>query len=115
MQTPRIPNVTILRADGTRLPVRFKVARHATLQPVLLPSRQRWAASMDLSWQNWCHHKPGPLTVRVRLGRRGDTTGPFDGPPADNLVPGCLNQEVPSRLILLDAYQSPLRLPAPSR
>jgi hypothetical protein len=98
------PKVAILRADGTRLPVRYKVDRNAISQPVRLPSGAKWSASMTLVWSNWCRRKPGPLSVKVRLPHGGVVTGSLDGPPGFDFVPGCLNRQQPSELVLLEAY-----------
>jgi hypothetical protein len=93
-------------ADGPcRLPVRFRVGRRATLRPVVVPARQRWGVSMDLSWSNWCGARLGPLTIKVRFPHRGQVTGSFDGPPAYNFVPGCVDKQRPSKLVLLYAYE----------
>jgi Domain of unknown function (DUF4232) len=103
------PRVAVLRADGTRLPVRFTVGQRATLQSVLLPSGPHWSASMTLSWSNWCGADPGTLIVTVRLRQGGAVTGSFGGPPGYDFVPGCLDKQSPSRLVLLDAYETPSR------
>lgn len=98
------PRVTVFKADGTRLPLRFRVSHRATLHSVTLPSGSAWSASTTLSWTNWCGRKPGPLTVKVRLAGGGVVTGSFDGPPGYDFVPGCLDRLRPSRLVLVDAF-----------
>jgi len=99
-----LPTVTIVRADGTSLPVRLVRVPTLQLRPVVLAPGRPDAADLVVFWANWCGHRPGPLRVRVTLPVGGVATGPFDGPPDYDYVPRCARPGLPSTLSVLDAY-----------
>ncbi|MGH3443753.1 MAG: DUF4232 domain-containing protein [Nocardioidaceae bacterium] len=100
-----LPRVSILRADGTALPIRQQTpAPHLNLRAVALAARGGTAV-LTLYWSNWCHDRPGPLTIAVTLpGSAGTVRGPFNGPPDYDYVPGCLAKGKASTLEVTQAY-----------
>jgi Protein of unknown function (DUF4232) len=99
-----VPQVAIVQADGTSLPVQQELAPDLSLSPVVLPSGQLNAADLVVFWANWCGPPPGPLSVRVTLATGGVVTGPFNGPPGYNFVPDCVGSGQPSTVSVTDAY-----------
>lgn len=101
-----LPQVSIVQANGKSLPVRLVRASDLSLSPVVLPAGTLDAADLIVFWANWCGRPPGPLSVRITLSAGGVVTGPFDGPPDDNLVPGCPGPGHPSTISVIDAYRT---------
>jgi hypothetical protein len=99
-----LPRVAIVQADGTSLPVQMVQTANLSLSPVVLPSGRLDAADLVVFWANWCGPPPGPLSVRVTLAAGGVVTGPFNGPPDYNFVPGCVGSGQPSTVSVTDAY-----------
>ena len=98
-----VPQVEILRSDGSALGVRQ--ARPADrARPLVLPPGKRLAA-LTVSWANWCHGSPGPLLLRITLpGAGGALVVPFDGPPNYNYVPRCTAPGHASTIAVLSPY-----------
>ncbi len=69
-----------------------------------LPAGKHDAADLVIYWANWCGGPTGPLSVQVMLPAGGKVSGPFNGPPDYNLVPGCLQHGRPSTVSVVDAY-----------
>jgi hypothetical protein len=103
-----LPQVAIVQADGTSLPVQLVLAPDLSLSPVVLPSGRLDAADLVVFWANWCGPPPGPLSVRVTLATGGVVTGPFNGPPDYNFVPDCVGSGEPSTVSVTDAYAAGL-------
>ena len=99
-----LPQVAIVAANGKSLPVRLVRAPDLSLSPVVLPTGTLDAADLVVFWANWCGRPPGPLSVRITLSAGGVVTGPFNGPPDYNLVPGCPGPGHPSTISVIDAY-----------
>ena len=99
-----VPQVEILRSDGSALGVRQ--ARPADrARPLVLPPGKRLAA-LTVSWANWCRSSPGPLLLRITLpGAGGALVVPFDGPPAYNYVPRCTSPGHASTIAVLSPYR----------
>jgi hypothetical protein len=92
-------SIALLSAHRTALDVTLTPT--LTLQPVTIPAGK--TARLALSWSNWCHANPGPLTISIApAGRGGTTDGPFNGPPDYNYLPPCLTRNQPSTIQLLD-------------
>jgi hypothetical protein len=107
-----LPKVAVLRGDGSALStvpfseVRPDLARWGlTLRSVVLAPDRHGRASLTLSWQNWCGGKLGALEISVTLPHGGGTvTGPFNGPPSYDYVPGCVAPGNPSTVQVTYAY-----------
>jgi hypothetical protein len=110
-------NITLLRANGSSLDVRYERGNAPGSHPLLSPSG---VATLIVSWDNWCGPNPGPLWIRISLpNRHGVIDTPFDGPPDYNYVPGCQQPGQRSTLQFLgyaanqaSAYGPPGNLPA---
>jgi hypothetical protein len=95
-------SVALLTANRTPLAVKFK---HATtsLRPLTIsPGEAAW---LRLSWTNWCRDNPGPLTIAIGgAAQGGPISGPFNGPPDYDFVPGCVTSKARStvQLVRLD-------------
>ena len=101
-----IPTVLVRRhGSGAEVPLHYSVSHRAILKSRVLAPKARWATSASLVWSNWCGPAIHRLDVVVRLPGRGTVKGSFDGPPAYDLVPGCLDETRASRLLLLSAYE----------
>ena len=59
------PTVTILRSDGSALPVQSRTESNEALAAVVLPADASSAALLTLSWTNWCGTAPGSLPCRL--------------------------------------------------
>jgi hypothetical protein len=103
-----LPEVSIVAANGKSLPVRLVRDPGVSLGPVVLPADTLDAADLVVFWANWCGRPPGPLSVWITLPAGGTVTGPFNGPPDYNLVPGCPAPGHPSTISVIDAYR-PMR------
>lgn len=91
--------ISLIRGSGVRLNVHeFKPTK---ANPSILLRAKR-SAALILYWDNWCRTNPGPLRISITLaGGAGMATGPFNGPPNYNAVPGCINKTKPSTLNLV--------------
>jgi hypothetical protein len=94
------PTVEILKASGGPLAIRPLTSTLPTGTVVLGPSQ---SASAAVYWSNWCHANPGPLDIAIRLAS-GTVTGPFNGPPDYNQIPGCINPTGSSTLQVIESY-----------
>lgn len=89
-------SVSLLTADGATLPVDYRSP--AVGRPAVL--HRGSVADLALSWANWCAPDPGPLTIRLAWSDgEGPVDGSFNGPPAYDYVPGCVDRERPSTLL----------------
>jgi len=108
-----IPRLAIARARGPALAVPEAPPVNPASGPLILAAGQRNAALLTVYWRNWCGPRPGPLRVRLTLpGSGGTMVIPFDGPPAYNYVPACLNPNQASTIAVVSAYS---RAPDPER
>lgn len=100
-----LPRVSILRAEGTALPIRHEsTGPPPELQPVTLTAHGG-TAWLTVYWSNWCHDSPGPLKIAVILpDAAGTVRGPFNGPPDYDLVPACLAPGKWSTVQVIQAY-----------
>lgn len=94
------PTVEILKANAGPLAIRPLTSTLPTGTVVLGPGQ---SASAAVYWSNWCHANPGPLDIAIRLAS-GTVTGPFNGPPDYNQVPGCTSPTGPSTLQVIESY-----------
>jgi hypothetical protein len=86
--------VTLLNSSRAALAVRFRPSTKPLAAVTLRPDA---SARLTLSWTNWCDAKPGSLTIALATARKGATaSGPFDGPPDFDFVPGCSARGQPS-------------------
>lgn len=100
-----IPRLTLLRADGSPLPVRRARSPVPFSGAVVLAPGKPRAAWLEVYWSNWCGPPLGPLHLQISLANgRGTLTSTFDGPPDGHYVPLCLAQGRPSTLAVIDAY-----------
>jgi Protein of unknown function (DUF4232) len=102
-----LPQVAIVQAGGTSLPVQQVLAPDLSLSPVVLPSGQLDAADLIVYWANWCGPPPGPLSVRATLAGGGVVTRPANGSPAYNFVPDWVGSGQPSTVSVMHAYAPP--------
>lgn len=87
-------SILFLTANRQPLAIRFTSAT-STLPAVTIPPGE--AASLGLSWTNWCHDRPGPLTISIVGASLGGTiSGTFNGPPDFDFVPACITRTMPS-------------------
>ncbi len=99
------PTVSIMQSDGSALPVRSAAASNMTLAAVVLPPDLPNAASLTLSWTNWCGAAPGSLALKIMLpAAAGTVTAPFNGPPDYDYLPACQSAAEPSLIEILSAY-----------
>ena len=99
-----LPEVSLLRTDGTRLAVASTEAPGAALHPVTL-APFGGHAQVSVAWINWCGPTPGHLLVAVGLPQDGGTAiGPFDGPPDGAYVPTCRSADQRSEIATLVAW-----------
>ena len=90
---------SLIQSDGVRLSVHELKPTKAIPSIVL---RAKRSTVLTLFWNNWCRAHPGPLTISIALaGGAGVVSGPFNGPPNYNAVPGCINKARPSSLQLV--------------
>jgi hypothetical protein len=90
--------ISFVQSDGVRINVRDLKASKA-ISPRLL--RAKRSTSVILYWYNWCQANPNPLKISIALaGGVGVVSGPFNGRPNYNAVPGCVNKTRGSTLQL---------------
>jgi hypothetical protein len=90
---------SLVQNDGVRINVRDLKASK-TISPSLL--RAKRSTSVILYWYNWCQANPNPLKISITLaGGAGVVSGPFNGRPNYNAVPGCVNKARGSTLQLV--------------
>jgi Protein of unknown function (DUF4232) len=97
------PVVALATTAGHVLSVLTLPPQSPRTSPLLVrPDR---AGQLDVDWSNWCAPPPGPLDVDVTVAGSSTTlVGPFDGPPAYDLVPPCQDSTRPSTLTLVSAF-----------
>jgi len=99
------PAVTILRSDGSALPVQSRTASNVTLAAVVLPPDASSAAWLALSWTNWCGAAPGSLALQIVLPTgAGMLTASFNGPPDYDYLPACQSATEASVIEIQSAY-----------
>jgi hypothetical protein len=102
------PTVTILRSDGSALPVQSKTASNVALAAVVLPPDVSNAAWLTLSWTNWCGPAPGSLALQIVLpADAGTLTASFNGPPDYDYLPACQSATEASVVEIQSGYAPP--------
>lgn len=90
---------SLIQRNGVRLNVHERNPTKA-IPSILL--RAKNSTGLILAWLNWCRANPGSLTISIALaGGTGFVSGPFNGPPNYNAVPGCINWKSSSELELV--------------
>jgi hypothetical protein len=95
------PALSLVRGDGSVLPVSITPRFASQLVTVLLTPQLGNAAELGANWSNWCGPPPGPLRLRITLP---DQAGAIDVPFINEFSPACIDATGPSVLSLLDAY-----------
>jgi hypothetical protein len=99
------PTVSVVRSDGSTLPIQSGSASTMTFAAVVLPPDLPNAASLTLSWSNWCGTAPGSLILKILLpAGAGTVTAPFKGPPDYDYLSACQSAAEPSLIEILSAY-----------
>jgi Protein of unknown function (DUF4232) len=91
-------SVAILTASRGALPVQFRSGTAHQPAVTIPPNR---SAFLILDWSNWCRTNPGPLRIALMMPASGaPISGPFNGPPDYNFVPGCVARQQASTMEL---------------
>jgi hypothetical protein len=99
------PSLLLLKSSRLALPHITYGPLKEPMIPVLLPPKGE--AELITNWANWCHSPPGALKIRLTLPRgAGSLIAPFDGPPAYNYVPLCINKKSASVFTIAGGYHS---------
>ena len=98
-----LPAVTLISHLGLPLSITAVPPTNELTPTTLKPGA---AADLVIFWSNWCAEPPGALQIRLTLPSGGAVTGPFNGPPDYNYVPGCLSPGQPSNIKITYAYAS---------
>jgi|GEM_PF-6589320 hypothetical protein len=98
-----IARLSLVGRSGASLAVAYRQPT-SPVRPLVLAAGA--SAQVIVYWWNWCGSQPGPLAVRITLpGHAGTLVAPFDGPPADRIVPACLSCAKDSWVAIADAFE----------
>jgi hypothetical protein len=93
--------VALITSSGATLPV--DLASSSASPQVMAVLKAGQTAMLIVNWSNWCGTAPGPLTIELTWTSSSETvSGPFNGPPAYDFIPPCIN---PGSLSHLEVVQ----------
>jgi hypothetical protein len=99
-----VPRLLLVNSSGVALSRILYKPPSELMTWVTLPPKGE--AELITNWANWCHAAPGLLKLRVTLPHEaGSLIAPFNGPPAHDLVPVCINKSSASQFVIVGGYQ----------
>jgi hypothetical protein len=99
-----VPRLQLVKPSGLALtPISYGPPSEPITSAALSPTSE---AELITNWSNWCQVRPSSLNIKITLpGGAGSLVAPFDGPPAYNMVPQCINKSWVSKFMIVGGYR----------